>query len=268
MPLTCYEVLGSRRSVTDGSGITLETKWKAEGSNDETAVRQIINDTAPPIYYDAVQGNTAYRLSYEPDQVGFELWDVTVQYGQLDAGENPELMTFTFDTTGGTAHVTQSKGTRSYGSSPPDFKGAIGVTKDSVEGVEIVIPSLKFSETHPIPLGMVTTGWVNTIAGITGSVNNSLWRNYPAYSVLFLGARGGSSSGSSTVPVTFDFEVGVNASDLTVGGVGGVVKRAWEYLWAFYQDEEDTGAKKRLKKPKWIFVEEVYNSTGFGALGI
>jgi hypothetical protein len=259
--ITCDEKFGSRKTNADAQGTTLESLWTLGGSNDEIAIRQKLADTAPPIYYDAVEQRTLYRHDYNVEQVGFELWDGVVNYAQQDASGD----SFSFDTTGGTAHITQSFGTRSYGSSPPDFKGAIGVSKDSVDGVDIAIPSLKFSETHPIPANLVTTAYVNTLASLTGTVNGGPWRNYPAYSVLFLGATGQSQT-DGTVPITFSFDVGQNAT-LSIAGLS-VDKYAWEYLWAYYEDTEDTGAKKVLKKPKWIFVETVYQPGNFSALGI
>lgn len=62
------------------------------------------------------------------------------------------IETFSFDTGGGAQHITQSLANVARyappGQTAPNFKGAIGVTADSVEGVDITVPVYHFAETH------------------------------------------------------------------------------------------------------------------------
>ena len=261
----CEERLGSRKTTADKDATIMETTWVVLGSNDELEVRQKVADTAPPIYVDSVESRSLTRREYSVEQVGYELWEATVIYARPDSND-PELSSFTFDTSGGTTHITQSFATQGYGDDPPDFKGAIGVTKDSVEGVDIIIPSLKFSETHPIPAALVTTGYVATLAGLTGKVNNAPWRGFPAESVLFVGAQGQSQS-DGIVSTTFSFEVGQNAT-LTIAGISGIDKTGFQYVWTRYEDHADEDVNLLIKQPKWVFVETVYQAANFGVLGI
>jgi len=104
---------------------------------------------------------------------------------------------FAFDTSGGTQHITQSLGTiASYAASgtPPNFGGAVGVTHDSVEGVDITIPVYSFSETHFLDAAFVTPAYYGTLFNITGKVNNASFKGLAAGECLFLGASGSSGS--------------------------------------------------------------------------
>ena len=53
-----------------------------------------------------------------------------------------------------------------------------------------------------------------------------------------------------------------------IGQITGINKKGWEYLWVRYADAEDTTAKVLVKKPIAVYVEQVYPTTGFAALGI
>ena len=54
----------------------------------------------------------------------------------------------------------------------------------------------------------------------------------------------------------------------TIGDITGIAKAAWEYLWVRYGTVQDTDAKKLVKRPTSVHVEQVYNSGDFSQLGI
>jgi hypothetical protein len=89
-----------------------------------------------------------------------ESFVVTSRYGDLKPIEEGEW-DFSFDTTGGTGRITQAiRNKGNYGRTgdvlfPPDFKGAIGVTDDGVEGCEVPLRTFKWTETHDLPLSLV-----------------------------------------------------------------------------------------------------------------
>jgi hypothetical protein len=99
-----------------------------------------------------------------------------------------------------------------------------------------------------------------------GSVNQTPWRSYAANQVLFLGCSGNSEP-AGLVNVTFHFEVGINASQLSVAGTQ-VPKNAHDYLWCSYEEAVDTGALRKYNKPTYVWVSTVYPNTDFGQLGI
>jgi hypothetical protein len=51
-----------------------------------------------------------------------------------------------------------------------------------------------------------------------------------------------------------------------VGGIGGINKRGWEYLWVRYVDAAEGDAL--IKKPQAVYVEQVYPEGNLGGLGI
>jgi hypothetical protein len=193
------------------------------------------------------------------------IWNGTVTYQKwADAA-------ITFDTTGGTQHITQSIATK--GSYAPEGKtaanhlGAIGVTKDSVEGVDITVPAYAWSETYSILAVNVTAAYRATIAALTGAVNDNTFRTLAAGSVLFLGASG-SVRGGENWEITYRFASIPNQTGLTVGGVTGIAKLGWDYLWVQYEDYSDDTAHDLGKKVKAVYVEQVYRAGSFSTLGI
>ncbi|HRX36947.1 MAG TPA: hypothetical protein P5337_11160, partial [Aestuariivirga sp.] len=140
------------RSTVAGKSPSVELRYWIKGTDDDLAARGALESAAPTDY----DGLTRQDVQIEPQ--GHELWDGTVRYavpsfGGLQTGES----VFSFDTGGGTRHITQSRQTILRkglpGQTAPDFKGAIGVTDTGVEGVDIVVPVYNFSETHYLPDG-------------------------------------------------------------------------------------------------------------------
>jgi len=183
---------------------------------------------------------------------------------------DPANVNFSFDTTGGTSHISQSFATRAYATpgagSIPTFNGSIGVTRDGVDGVDLVIPTLKFSEEHKFDASIITDAWVANIAAATGTVNSLPWRAFAGQQVLFHGVSGNSEP-DGYVNVTFNFEVGVNATGLSVAGAI-VDKYAWDYLWVYSTEQLDSVNNRIYMKPQFVYVETVYNQTDFNQLGI
>lgn len=260
-----FERFGSRRTQADNNETHVEQLWRVEGTDDEQEVRAFVGETAAPIYYDALTFRILYRHDHTCEQIGPAQWDVVVNY-QIADQKNQHEPSFGFDTSGGTTHITQSYATKKYGTSPADHKGAIGVRDKEVEGVDIVIPSLKFTETWQIPFELVTVAYIKTLAGLTGTVNSAAWRNYAAEEVLFMGASGQSQT-DGYVPVQFTFEASQNAT-LSIAGIDNIKKNGWEYLWSYYEKKPDSDVNKHLLKPKWIYVEQVYQKSDFGLIGI
>lgn len=269
MPIIVTEKFESRRS-TKGDNPSAELVYTVRGTNDDLAARSAAEAESPDTY----DGLPRQTVSVEP--VGFELWEATARYAQAQGGGFPQSgeSVFSFDTGGGTQHITQSKQTISSHAAPgataPDFKGAIGVTADGVEGVDITVPVYQFSETHYLPDSAVTQGYKATLFGLTGKVNNSAWKGFNAGEVLFLGATGSrrGTTSDSDWEITFRFAASPNATGIAVGPIGGISKRGWEYLWVRYADAEDAGSQAIVKRPVAAYVERVYDEGAFSALGI
>ena len=206
------------------------------------------------------------RVEPHGDAPGYWL-GIATYVAPEDVEQDPGESTYRFNTGGGSQHITTSLQTTSYSLNPnaPDYKGAIGVTKDAVEGVDIVVPRYEWSETHTIAAAYVTQAYKMKLMELTGKTNNAAWQGYAADEVLFLGAEG-AKRGDGDWDITFNFAAGKNKTGITIAGMNNVAKKAWEYLWVRYEDKEDTTAKALVKQPVAVYVEKVYESGDFGDL--
>ncbi len=115
----------------------------------------------------------------------------------------------------------------------PDFQGAIGVSADGVEGIDITVPVYHFAETHYKPDNQITGAYKGVLFNLTGKVNGDVFRGFAPGEVLFLGASG-AKRGSGTEAdweITYRFAASPNASGLSIGPIGGITKQGWDYLW-------------------------------------
>ena len=149
----------------------------------------------------------------------------------------------------------------------PDHQGAIGVTDDAVEGVDIVVPKYGFSETHFFLDAQINQFYRITLAFITGKVNIAPFRGFNEFEVLFLGATGSRSTDKKGIwELTFNFAMNSNAV-LEVGDITAITKNGWDYLWVQYDRREDPGVGE-VKRPRYAYVEQVYSPISFDGLGI
>jgi hypothetical protein len=256
MPATISEVYTSR-PFTLGQQATRELIYIIRGTDEESEVASLLSSTAPGLYF----GLPRDTLSAEPQGGG--VWMGYVRYAGIDSDSE-----FTFDTGGGSAKITQSLTTvNTYGTNPPNFQGAIGVSEDRVEGVEITIPQFEFTETHRFTDAQVTGAYRQTLFTLTGRTNNATFKGFAAGEVLFLGAQG-SKRGNELWSLTFRFAASKNLTGQTVGTITGVAKAGWDYLWVRYADFEDATAVALVKRPVAVYVERVYEPGDFAGLGI
>jgi len=239
----------------------------------------------------------SYSISY----LGDDAWQVTINY-EKDGADNEEQTsplkrTRSFDTSGGTQHITQAikgagtnNGERRWGANgenwapPADF--AIGVDGDSVAGVDIVVPQLTWTETYDVPSTYVTNDYIKKVAELTGTINNAAFRTFKAGEVLFLGASGShewdDERGNGPWSLSFKFSASPNAGTgdtatippIEIGTITGIQKRGHDYLWVYYSStlaqvsEGEPTDRAVLKTPKYVYVNKVYRDGNFALLGI
>jgi len=284
MNFTVTERVESRRTQT-GKGKSLELRYVVLGTPEAGDDAVDLDAAALAAFTGAlggtvvVDGETLVRTGrhIEPVQVwavdaagepaGTMIWDGSATYERFD--RSPKEVgdsSFSFDTGGGTQHITQSLSTiAKYPAGAPDCKGAIGVTSDSVEGVDITVPVYNFSETHYLSLAAVTDAYKQTLFGLTGKVNTAAFRGFAIGEVLFLGASG-SQRGTEDWEITFRFAASKNRTGMVIGAITGIDKKGWEYLWVSYKDSIDANVK--VKVPAAVYIEQVYESGDFSGLGI
>ena len=99
---------------------------------------------------------------------------------------------FTFQTTGGSAHIStglQVVSSATYdGSAPVDYGGLIGPHPDgTAEGVDVVTPALSFTIELSLPKAFIDVAYRKTVANLTGSVNSVQFAGFTSRCVLFMG---------------------------------------------------------------------------------
>jgi len=198
------------------------------------------------------------------------IWDVRVTYSKQSTPE-VDGSVVSFDTTGGTQHVKYSKSTRLKVADPAgpgviDNKGAIGVSSSggtiTVEGIDITVPVYSWSETHKRKNAQLNQA---AIYSLTGKVNSDGFKGFAPGEVLFLGASG-QRTGDNEWELTYKFAASPNKTGIVIGPIQGIDKKGWEYLWVRFED--DAVNNGLTKTPVCAYVEVVYDTAAFSALGI
>ena len=269
MALTFTERVDSRPGE-DGDNPWRELVYDLRGTSSDTTARAAAAVSAPETYDDLPRGSIKLDPVWVDTTTGNGHWVVTVRYGAdspIEAGDS----VVSFETGGGTEHITQSRETISAtaaAGTAPDYKGAIGVTDDSVEGVDVTVPVYNWSETHYLAADTVDQAYRIAVANLTGMYNDAEFRGFPAGEVQFMGATG-TKRDEEKWEITFRFAQSPNRTDIDIGGVITVpTKLGWHYLWVRYADTEDDTAKRIVKRPVAAYVERVSEAGDFGNLGI
>ena len=261
MAITVEEKFG--RVLSDRSA---ELTYVVRGTTSDTAARTALLANSPTGHDDLTRDDA------EVEEIAPGSWLGLVRYTEPEETE-PEVgeSSFSFETRGGSQHITQSLSTvASYapsGETAPDFKGAIGVQADGIEGTDITVPVYTFSETHHFDDSTVTNAYKSTLFYLTGKTNDASFKGLAAGEGLFLGAAG-TKRGDKPWEISFAFAGSPNVSGLTIGDITGIAKKGWEYLWVRYQEAEDATAKMLVRRPIAAYVEQVYRSGDFSTLGI
>jgi hypothetical protein len=224
--------------------------------------------------------------------------------GQNDDGrDDPGDGEFVFDTKGGREKIYYSRETvRVAGvnnGAVPDFKGGINVSSNGVGGIDITVPTFKFSIAKKLPLAQMTGAYVRTLFLMTGKTNNNPWTvNYRGIilefekrEVLFMGASG-IQRGNDSVSLNFSFEGYPNVKNLVIGSdsnIGNIqVNGQWvlldkygtDYLWVNFEPtkveekimnaagvmEAVPGSGRLIDMPIAAYVERVYEQANFNLL--
>jgi len=270
MAIETFEKFDSRYTSA-GVDPAQERHYAVLGTDDEFAARLAVQGDSPVVIDLYLDGTVlVWRQSIDMEPVGEEQWHGVVRYSTVRPTNES---TFSFDTGGGTAHVTQSLSTIATHTNPtqwliaPDFGGAIGATADGVEGTDIVVPLYQFSETHYLPATFVTPAYKATLFFLTGKVSSAAFKGFSAGEVLFLGASGALRGGGDW-EISYRFAASPNVTGLAVGPITGISKEGWDYLWVRYLDAEDSAAKALVKVPAAAYIERVYARADLNDLGI
>lgn len=199
-------------------------------------------------------------------------WKVTIPYKALESQEPAETNdnVYSFEIGEGTETVTQSLETIARyareGETAPDFKQAIGVTKDSVEGADVIVPTFHWTETVYQPWDVVTSAYQHAVYGLVGRTNAAAFRDFAIGEVQFRGASGTRRQNEVDWEIAYRFAASPNVTGLTIGEIEGVAKKGWEYLWVRFDDEEDETANTLVKVPTSVHIERLFDPGDFTLL--
>jgi len=258
MAITVDEIIEGN-TVTQSARIPQRTARFAVKGTDIEADAILAFETSVPASY---QGLGAEQYSYE--YAGSDLWIFTIEYTLQEITQAEDL-----DTTGGMRSTKLSYGTRSYaaaGKVAPVFGGAINCHDGEIDGVDITEPTYKFSLTRT--MAIVDTTYKQILFQLTGKYNAAPFRDFAAYEVLFLGARG-RKAGRDYWQLQYEFAASPNMTNIILGGgISVPVKYGWEYLWVFFDNYPDMTARRLVNRPRAAYVEQVYLPGDFSQLGL
>jgi len=277
MPVTISEGWASRSSSINSDNASVNVLYLVNGTDDDTAVLAAVVAGAPATWTVSA-GLTLVKDTINYDRISHTSWVASVRYAQFPKTERTDTSTiYNFEIGTETAHITQSKETVArYNTlgihNPPtnnvaDFKGAIGVTSDGVDGCDILIGSVNFSETRYIAKSLITGAWKLNLAQLAGKWNNASFKGFAAKEVQFLGCSG-SQRGNENLEITFKFRAVPNVTGLTIGDITGIDKKGAEYIWVRYQEQLDPDSNTIVRRPKNVHVERVYDYADFSLIGI
>lgn len=251
------------RAGTEGDNPTDVILYVVTGTFDVDEVTALIESTAPALYHGLVLSDYDWR------PLGNGLWEVVVNYGLK---KNTGDVTQSFDTTGGSIHITKSLRTvASYKATgetldPPDFHGAIGVDGGTIKGCEFPPASFfNFTLQKKWPVGPITNAYILAIADLTLCVNDSAFYFAPEGSLLFRGATGG-QTGREHWLITYQFSYIRNETALDVDNFPPIDKKGYEYLWFLYAHKDDPTSKRSVRRAIAAYVEQVGTLADLGGL--
>jgi len=239
-------------------------------SVDENAVKDFLLGGAIPSFFDGLP-LVEVRVDNRINAITYK---ATVRYEgestdlEEEEEEEEEPTVTTFNTLGGTSHITEGREVVSSGGDVSEQLGAaINWDGDKVQGINITTPVLGTSITAVLPDEQVTADFKNNLHELTGTINIDPFRTFGFHEVLFLGATGSQQEEGGDWDITYNFSSRRSEVDIKVGDFVAN-KRGWDYLSIIYEKVEDTDAKAIVAKVKSFTVLRVYEESDFSTLGI
>jgi hypothetical protein len=158
----------------------------------------------------------------------------------------------------------------------PDFGRKIGVSKKGIEGCEVYSAGMEFTISRRFQ--QMTLGYLIRLLSLSATVNDRPFYGCAAGEVLFFGADGNFRQGDNDGPWSISGRFGYrkNRKLMAENGIdaGGGWKieipdvQGWNYVWFVFTETEETigGVKYEVERPRFAYVEKVYDSGDFRAL--
>jgi hypothetical protein len=269
-------------AVTGPDSPSYDLQWWAQGSETFTDITAAVL----PLVSTTFLGLWLQTIGYDHRGAGF--WDIHIHYGKLRP-IGPGYIVFQAEASGKTVHREQSIGTRnSYappGQTAPDFNGLIGVDpiQGTVAGVDTVTPSFGFTLSTKMNASILTPNYLDTIRKMAGESNNApitfAWKgqifSFDTEEILFMGLvigdGGQDGNGNELIELSFKFDTSPTREDISVGGIDGITKKGWDYLWVLRQVVavgSGTANAALAMNARAVYTEQVYYSDDFNQFNL
>lgn len=311
MAVDLFEQVESRSLDMARESGSLPVMYVAVGSDDEAEVYRAVMAAAPATIYGLIRGRCKVDLKGNGLSfavVEYKTGDAEDALEEGDSGaapDSPEAIggagtggpegaptddpgtapgetdpldagTVSGTTSGGTAHIVLSKETlfsaRVGGFPTADTKRGIGVTRESVEGCDIVTAAPEFSVTRK--RATMTLAFLRTLCRTTGKTNQAAFWGFEIGELLYLGCdyTGNNRTGWD---LTHKFRYAENlpagagpANQVTADLVLTAGRPGHSYVWCSYREKIDPASQLMYVLPEQVFVERVYGEADFSALGL
>lgn len=244
---------------------------------DEAAARTFIIEFLP-LVIDGLARSSIETIERVNDRV-YRTRLLYESAGPLDE-EDEEIIegsTDTFDTTGGTEHISYGiSRVEAAGNPSAQLGAAINYDGENVNGVDITVPKYGFTKKIKIPDSFVTSAFKQNLFKATGKTNSLSFEFFAENEILFLGAQGSKVTTFDDIEdeweITYHFQgqVGRFGIKFNEGQTDEffIDKQGWDYIWVQYENKEDVDQSQIVKKALAAYVIRVYDQIEFQLLGI
>jgi hypothetical protein len=264
--------------IVSDSGQRLEILYGLKGTTDKfQALSHIANNTDQEI-----AGIPRAAINAEIPEGFVDVWEVSVVYqtgGGSSSGPNPTEIgeeRVSFSTRPNRVRLYQAKehiadyANVDEGESIPNYEGAINVTPERIEGVEVDVAGFVYQVRKIMADDQITQLFIRNSFLSTSRVNAATWRGFRA-GELRLVAVDAQQRDSESWEVTWEFLAEENLQDITIGDIEGVAKLGHEYAWVRHREiVDDTTDPPRVRtEVESVHIERVYDTIDFNvSLGL
>ena len=276
MPITIAEQLDSR----EWQGPEQIRHYIVLGTDDASAAKAALLASAPSSVEGLVRDeHPDVRPQLADEGAATGIWDCRVRYAPAPFVVLPRnSVRLDVDFSPQTEHVLYSKETvaRYPADTAPNFNRLVNVSGNEVKGVDVPTKAVTFRVMKvfsPADAPNFSTLWdlqcttndapVTFTDSITGK---SL--TLAAGEGLFLGTQAGATREDGLMEIVFNFVGSPNVANLSLAGITGIAKKGHEYLWAYFEEEEDDEASVLVKTPLGVYPERMFDAGDWDDLNI
>lgn len=277
----------SRENSTIGESSTRERHYKLWSSFDTDEIEAALlsgtnayTDGAGTVPFAGVPGSIGSlvlrtsKIDADEESKG-DIWDAVVTWGDRkfpSVQQQGQIRTYSragirmVKVRESRSTVGQYPASWFNGGSAHDFKGLVGVNRDgTVEGVDVPEPYVIYGVRAIVSTSTVTDSYEVAAQGIVGKLNSTVYRNRAARTLRAESVAFNYVDDDNT-EITAEFGYSEHINSMTIGGITGIAKEAWDYLWPYKVTRKE--GDQLLPSLAQINVERNHETANFAsALG-